>query len=361
VSERVRVAVLGHGVVGRGVAELLTRPQNGVAAAKFGREPELGAVLDIRDFPDAPYSRLFARSFDDILADESIAVFAETIGGVRAAYDYTKRALAAGRHVVTSNKELVSTHGASLLRLARERNVNYMFEASVGGGIPVIRPLARSFAADRITAVSGILNGTTNFVLTKMAEDGRSMLAALDEARERGYAEADPSDDMEGKDTCRKIAILASLAFGRHIYPKYIPTFGISYITAAHIAQAAALGCAIKLLGRAGLREDGLTDIITAPFLVPFSHPFCAVRDVYNAVFITADRAGDVMLYGRGAGREPTASAVLADIYDCVRHIAQSVSVLWEDTKADITAAGAPDGARYAEFPDGSKMRYLPT
>ena len=353
-----KVAILGYGVVGAGVAELLTRPAGPLLAALPIEKPELGAVLDIRAFPDSPCADLFVKDFEAIEQNPDIRVVAETIGGVRAAYDFTKRSLQSGRHVVTSNKELVAEHGAELMALAAKNHVNYLFEASVGGGIPVIGPLSRDLAANRVSEVCGILNGTTNYILTRMRESGLSMLEALDEAKAKGYAEADPTDDVEGKDACRKIAILASLAFGRHVYPNYVPTHGISYITRAQMDAAVKAGMAVKLIGRARALPDGKVSILVAPHVVDAGHPLHGVNGVNNAVLVRGDAVGDVLFCGRGAGREPTASAVMGDICRCAASPGECTYTGWRDTDGDITADW-PEEPEMFQFPDGTEMPKL--
>lgn len=354
----IKVAILGYGVVGAGVAELLQRPAGPLLSQLPMERPELGSVLDIRDFPDAPCADLFVKDFAIIERDPDIRIVAETIGGVRAAYEFTKRALASGKHVVTSNKELVAAHGAELMALAAKNHVNYLFEASVGGGIPIIGPLSRDLAANRVTGVCGILNGTTNYILTQMQERGISMLDALNEAKEKGYAEADPTDDIEGEDACRKIAILASLAFGRHVYPNYVPTHGISYITREQMETASRAGGAIKLIGRARAVSNGRVNILVAPHVVDAAHPLYNVRGVNNAVLVSGDAVGDVLFYGRGAGRLPTASAVLSDIYRCAAHPNECGFTGWEPTDGDITAEW-PEKPEMFKFPDGTEMPKL--
>ncbi|MCL2030386.1 MAG: homoserine dehydrogenase [Oscillospiraceae bacterium] len=354
----IQVAILGYGVVGAGVAELLTRPAGPLPAALPMEKPELAAVLDIREFPESPCAGLFVRDFQAIEQNPDIRVVAECIGGVRAAYDFTLRALRAGKHVVTSNKELVAEHGAELMALAARKRVNYLFEAAVGGGIPIIGPLSRDLAANRISEVCGILNGTTNYILTRMRESGLSMLEALDEAGEKGYAEADPTDDVEGKDACRKIAILASLAFGRHIYPNYVPTHGISYITRAQMEAAGKAGGAVKLIGRARVLPDGRVSVLVAPHVVDAGHPLHGVNGVNNAVLVRGDAVGDVLFCGRGAGREPTASAVMGDIYRCAAHPGGCGYTGWQDTGGDITAEW-PEEPELFHFPDGTEMPRL--
>jgi homoserine dehydrogenase len=347
---------MGYGVVGGGVAEMLMRGQTQRVSKMLPDALTLAAVLDIREVPDAPCAGLFIKDFALIEQNPEIRIVAETIGGTRAAFDFTKRALNAGKHVVTSNKELVAAHGAELLALAEKKGVNYLFEASVGGGIPLIRPISHCLAANRISEVCGILNGTTNYILTRMHENGLSMLEALDEARAKGYAEADPSDDIEGKDACRKISILASLAFGRHMYPNFVPTQGISYISRKHMEEAARAGGEIKLIARARAAGEK-TDILVAPHVVDNGHPLAGVRGVNNAVLVRGDASGDVMFYGRGAGRMPTASAVMADIIHCALHINENTFPGWEDSSNDLTVE--LPGTELIRFSDGTAMRRL--
>ena len=353
-----KVAILGFGVVGSGVAEVLAQNAAHIAG-KAACGIETGYILDIRSFPDSPFSGLITSDFGVIENDPDVSVVAEVIGGTGAAYEFTKRALAAGKSVVTSNKELVAKHGAELLAMARARGVQYLFEASVGGGIPIIRPLWQCLAANRITDIYGILNGTCNYILTRMAKDGKSFDAALKEAQAAGYAEADPSADIEGRDTCRKICILASMSFGKHVYPQYVHTEGITGVTAGHIAEAAAMDCSIKLLGRASLREDGRVNILTAPHLVGKDSPLFAVSDVFNGICVMGNATGEVMFYGRGAGKLPTASAVVADIMDCVRNRVNPRAVMWQDSEGDITAPVSEFVCKTHTFSDGVTMRIL--
>lgn len=354
----IQVAILGYGVVGAGVAELLTRPAGPLLKPLSIDRPELAAVLDLRAFPDAPCADLFVKDFSVVEQNPEIRVVVETIGGVRAAYEFTRRALEAGKHVVTSNKELVAAHGAELMALAAKHRVNYLFEASVGGGIPVIRPISQDLAANQISEVCGILNGTTNYILTQMQERGLSMLEALEEAKANGFAEADPTDDLEGKDACRKIAILASLAFGRHVYPNYVPTEGISYVTREHMEAARREGGAVKLIGRARVLPDGRVNVLVAPHVVDAAHPLYNVRGVYNAVMTRGDAVGDTLFYGRGAGRMPTASAVLSDVYQCAARPDECAYTGWQPTSTDITAHW-PEEPELFCFPDGSTMPRL--
>ena len=337
----VNVAILGFGVVGSGVAEVLTG-NVGQIDRKAAESIRLKYILDVREFPDSPFADKFVRDFSVIEGDPDVDIVVETIGGVRAAKDFTERALKAGKSVVTSNKELVATHGYDLLRLAEEHGVSYLFEASVGGGIPIIRPLNQCLAANEIEEIAGILNGTTNYILTRMIRAGLSFEAALKEAQQNGYAEQDPTADIEGHDACRKICILSSLAFGRHIYPDQVPTEGITGVTLADVAYAASGRCKIKLLGRCIRREDGALYVYVAPHLVPDENPLSGVEDVFNAITVKGNAVGDVMFYGRGAGKLPTASAVVADVVDVAQHRRSRSSLRWGpgDPKAVVPAAG---------------------
>lgn len=350
-----KIAILGFGIVGSGIAEVLTRSSEHIQA-RTGEQLELGYILDIRDFPGNPYEKLMTSDFNVILRDPEIEAVCEAIGGTGVAYDFTRRCLAAGKSVVTSNKELVAEHGAELLALARENNAAYLFEASVGGGVPVIRPMSRCLAANRITEVTGILNGTSNYILTRMSEDGISLEEALTEAKSLGYAEHDPSDDIGGKDACRKICILASLAFGRHIYPKFVKTEGISGITSHMLAKAKSMGWGVKHIGKAKLLGNGHVEIITAPYLVPEAHPLHAVNGVFNGIIVNGDATGEVMFYGKGAGGQPTASAIIADIIDCIRCGKQPPEVFWKDAPGGVSA---PEGEETYTFSTGETLRIL--
>ena len=337
----VNVAILGFGVVGSGVAEVLTG-NVGQIDRKAAESIRLKYILDVREFPDSPFADKFVRDFSVIEGDPDVDIVVETIGGVRAAKDFTERALKAGKSVVTSNKELVATHGYDLLRLAEEHGVSYLFEASVGGGIPIIRPLNQCLAANEIEEIAGILNGTTNYILTRMIRAGLSFEAALKEAQQNGYAEQDPTADIEGHDACRKICILSSLAFGRHIYPDQVPTEGITGVTLADVAYAASGRCKIKLLGRCIRREDGALYVYVAPHLVPNENPLSGVEDVFNAITVKGNAVGDVMFYGRGAGDLPTASAVMGDVIDAIQHRAKRRDLGWSQGAELVAAAELP-------------------
>ena len=337
----VNVAILGFGTVGSGVAEVLTGHENSIARKADGLI-RLKYILDVRDFPDSPFAGKFVKDFAVIENDPEVDIVVETIGGAKAALDFTRRALEAGKSVVTSNKELVASHGYELTQLAREKGVCYLFEASVGGGIPIIRPLSQCLAANEILEIYGILNGTTNYILTRMIRTGLTFDAALQEAQDNGYAERDPSADVEGHDACRKICILAAIAFGRHIYPEQVPTQGITGVTLADVDYAESAGKKIKLLGRAIRREDGRVCAYVAPHLVDQSDPLAGVEDVFNAISVRGDAIGDVMFYGRGAGKLPTASAVVADVIDVARNMGSRKALSWEPGGED-TACGTDD------------------
>ena len=321
---------MGHGVVGSGVAEILLTHKQKLFAG-LGEEIYIKKILDLREFPDSPIADRFTKDFEEIINDREIRVVAEVMGGLRPAYDFVKRCLKAGKSVVTSNKELVAAHGAELLAIAKEENVNFMFEASVGGGIPIIRPMNQCLVANKVGEVAGILNGTTNFILTKMIQDGMTLADALKLAQDLGFAERNPAADIEGHDACRKICILASLAYGRHVYPESVHTEGITAITLEDVNMAEAFGYVIKLIGRVKKLDDGKIDIITAPMLVPFKSQLSNIDNEFNGIMVRGDCTGDVVFYGKGAGKLPTASAVVADIVDCCKHLKARRFLFWAD------------------------------
>ena len=325
----ISIAILGHGVVGSGVAEVICNNAAGIAA-KAGDAIEVKRILDLRSFPDLPYADKFTTNFDDILNDTDIRIVVETMGGLHPAYDFVKASLLAGKSVVTSNKELVAAKGDELLAIAKENNLNFLFEASVGGGIPIIRPLDQCLSANNILEVAGILNGTTNFMLTKMIDDGMSFDGALALAQELGYAERNPAADVEGHDACRKICILASLAYGKHVYPEEVHAEGITALTEADVKYAAACGGVIKLIGRAVRTADDRICCQVAPMILPKEHLLAGVNDVFNAVMVKGDNVGDVVFVGRGAGKLPTASAVVADVIDAAKHLNARKYIFWE-------------------------------
>ncbi len=327
----VSVAIMGHGVVGSGVAEIITTHKNKLFAS-VGEEVYIKHILDLREFPDSPLADRFTKSFDDILNDIDIRIVVEVMGGLNPAYDYVKQCLLKGKSVVTSNKELVAAHGAELLQIAKDNNTNFLFEASVGGGIPIIRPMNQCLVANNVSEVAGILNGTTNFILTKMINEGMNFDDALKLAQELGYAERNPEADVEGHDACRKICILASLAYGKHIYPDAVHTEGITKITLEDVKYASIWGGVIKLIGRVKRLPDNKCDIVVAPMLIPSNSQLANIDDVFNGIMVRGDCTGDVVFYGKGAGKLPTASAVVADVIDCVKHLKNRKYLYWTDS-----------------------------
>ena len=315
----IQIAVLGYGTVGSGVVEVINRNQESINK-KAGEEINIKYVLDLRDFPGDPVQEKIVHDYEVIANDPEIKIVVEVMGGTNPAYTFVKRALESGKSVCTSNKELVAKHGVELIRIAKEKNCNFLFEASCGGGIPIIRPLNCSLTADEVDEISGILNGTTNYILSKMTSDGSEFEDVLKNAQELGYAERNPAADIEGWDACRKIAILSSLAYGHHVDFEEIYTEGITKITAKDIKYAKEMGCDIKLLGVAKNTEDGV-EAYVCPMLIPSSHPLASVNDSYNAVFVNGDAVENAMFYGRGAGEFPTASAVVGDLFEIVRNI----------------------------------------
>lgn len=325
-----KVAILGFGTVGSGVYEMLCQNKENVAKT-VGEDVSVKYILDIRDFSDREDAHIFTKNFDDILNDSEVSVVAEVIGGINPAYDFTKRALEKGKSVVTSNKELVATKGLELLEIARRNKVNYLFEASVGGGIPVIAPIHDCLMQNEIKEVGGILNGTTNYILTEMFEKGRDFSEALAEAQELGYAERNPEADVEGYDACRKIAILMSMITGKFLDSAYIKTKGITDIDKVDVAYAEKLDSVIKLVAYGRNTEEGLYAHVS-PALVKKDDPLASVRSVFNAVYAVGNAVGKVMFYGRGAGKMPTASAVVSDILTLLKDNSDR-GYFWEDKK----------------------------
>lgn len=315
-----KVAVMGYGTVGSGVVEVIETHSDSIPKKIGGDTLEVAHILDLRDFPEDPHKDLFTKDFNDILNDPEVKIVAETMGGVNPAFDFTMKLLKAGKSVVTSNKELVAQKGLELLEAAEESGANYLFEASVGGGIPIIRPLTQCLAANHIEGVAGILNGTTNFILTMMIEEGMSFADALKIAQDKGYAEKDPTADVEGHDACRKVCILASLAFGKHVYPSQVETEGITNITLEDVSYINSADGVIKLLGQIKYINDDQIAAFVSPAVVYNGSQLASVKDVFNAVLVRGDAVGDVCFYGPGAGKLPTASAVVADIIDCAKH-----------------------------------------
>lgn len=330
----IRIAVLGYGTVGSGVVKVIQTNAK-IIAKRAGQEVEVKYVLDLRDFPDDPIQSKVVHDFNVILEDPEVDIVVETMGGTKPAYEFVKKSLLAGKSVCTSNKELVAAYGAELVHIAKSKTVNFLFEASVGGGIPIIRPLNQSLTADRIEQINGILNGTTNYILTKMAQEGSDFADVLKEAQELGYAEKDPTADVEGYDACRKIAILTSLAYGQQVDYEDIYTEGITKITAGDFKYAKALGAAIKIFGTSR-KEGNKLYAMVAPQMIQADNPLYAVNDVFNAICVTGNMLGDVMFYGKGAGKEATASAVVSDVVDAVKHMNVNVMTIWEDEKQEV-------------------------
>lgn len=330
----VKVAVMGYGTIGSGVVEILEKNRARIKKTS-GEDLEVKYVLDLREFEGDPIQSKIVHDYQTIVNDPEVRVVVETMGGVEPAYTFVKAMLEAGKHVTTSNKALVADKGAELIALAIEKNVNFLFEASVGGGIPIIRPLMSSITGDEIVEISGIVNGTTNYMLTKMTEEGLAFDDVLKEAQAMGYAEKDPTADIEGYDACRKIAILTSLVCGQQVNYEDIHTEGITKITPVDIMYAKEMGRAIKLLAMSRQTKDGYVAMV-APFLLPISHPLYNVNGVFNAIFVKGNMLGDAMFYGSGAGKLPTASAVVGDIVDMVKHMHTHIVLNWDATPAQL-------------------------
>lgn len=327
------VAVMGYGTVGSGVVEVLSKNHDSIVKRSTQSELEVKYILDLRDFPGDPNEDKMIKDFNIILNDDDVKVVVETMGGLHPAFEFVSSCLKAGKSVVTSNKELVAAKGCELLSMAAENNVNFLFEASVGGGIPIIRPISQCLAANEIDEIAGILNGTTNFILTMMIEKNMSFEDALRLAQENGYAEKDPTADVEGHDACRKICILASLCFGKHVYPESVYTEGITKITLDDVAYINAYGGVIKLLGRAKRVDSGKIFAAVTPAVVMQGSQLASVNDVFNAILVRGDATGDVVFYGKGAGKLPTASAVVADVIDCARNMGRKKPIGWGEAE----------------------------
>lgn len=338
----IQVAVLGYGTVGSGVVEVIEKNKEEINK-KSGEELNVKYILDLRDFPGDPYEDKVVHDVEVILNDPEVKIICETMGGLKPAYDFTKRALLSGKSVCTSNKELVATYGPELIQIAHENQCNYLFEASVGGGIPIIRPLNYSLTAEKIDAITGILNGTTNYILSKMEKEGANFEDVLKKAQEKGYAERNPEADVEGYDACRKIAILSSLMTGKNVKYQDIYTEGITKITAEDFTYAKEMGKTIKLLAQSK-EVDGKFYAMVAPFMIGFDHPLSMVNDVFNAVFVHGNMLGDSMYYGKGAGKLPTASAVVSDVVDCARHLGKVIMCFWD--AEDVTLTGIEEAKR---------------
>lgn len=339
----INVAVLGYGTVGSGVVEVIEKNKEEINK-KSGENLNIKYILDLRDFPGDPYEDKVVHDVELIMNDPEVQVICETMGGIHPAYEFSKRAILLGKSVCTSNKELVANHGPELIRLAKEHKCNYLFEASVGGGIPIIRPINYSLTAEKIDGITGILNGTTNYILSKMASEGAGFEEVLKEAQEKGYAERNPEADVEGYDACRKIAILSSLMTGKNVKYEDIYTEGITKITTEDFIYARALDRSIKLLAMSRECEDGSFYAMVAPFMIPMSHPLYSVTGVFNAVFVHGNMLGDSMYYGRGAGKLPTASAVVSDVVDCARHMGKVIMCFWDEEDAELTGTGEAKG-----------------
>lgn len=339
----INIAVLGYGTVGSGVVEVIEKNKE-MVNKKSAEEINVKYILDLREFPGDPYENKVVHDVNIILEDEEVSIICETMGGVGAAYQFTKQALEKGKSVCTSNKELVAQYGPELLEIAKENNCNYLFEASVGGGIPIIRPLNYSLTAEKIESITGILNGTTNYILSKMEKEGADFETVLKRAQEKGYAERNPEADVEGHDACRKIAILSSLMLGKTVNYEKIYTEGITKITAADFLYAKEMGQSIKLLAmskvldnKGGLEQSDMALAMVAPFMISTDNPLYMVNGVFNAVCVRGNMLGDSMYYGKGAGKLPTASAVVSDVIDCARHQGKPIMCFWD--KEEVTLA----------------------
>lgn len=331
----INIAVLGYGTVGSGVLEVLNRNRESINE-RAGQEIKAKYVLDLKEFPGDPVEEILVRDYKIIVNDPEVQIIVEVMGGVNPAYEFVKEALEKGKSVCTSNKELVAKHGAELLSIAKKNKSNFLFEASVGGGIPIIRPLNQSLTADEIEEITGILNGTTNYILSKMTNEGSDFDTVLKRAQDKGYAERNPEADVEGHDACRKIAILTSLAYGMQVDYEDIYTEGITKITDIDIKYAKALGASIKILGTSKKVDDKVFAMV-APMLINQEHPLYSVNGVFNAIFVKGNVLGDVMFYGKGAGKLPTASAVVSDVIDASKHLGRNIMTLWSTKKLELS------------------------
>ena len=330
-----QVAVMGFGTVGSGVVELILKNKKTIEERCGQKTLDVKHILDIRDFSSHQLAQLFTKDFNDILNDKDVDIVVETMGGLNPAFDFVSKCLEAGKSVVTSNKELVAAKGYELLELAKKNNVNFLFEASVGGGIPVIRPINQCLSANEFSEVAGILNGTTNFILTMMIDEGMEFQEALKLAQANGYAERDPSADILGHDAARKICILASLCFGKHVFPDEVETEGITTIAKEDVEFAKTWGGVIKLIGRAKKQDSNKISATVGPCLIKNGCQLASVTDVFNAILVRGDAVGDVVFYGRGAGKFPTASAVVADVIDCAKHTERRKLIGWDAYEKD--------------------------
>ena len=349
----IHVAVLGYGTVGSGVVEVIETNKKDINK-RAATELNIKYILDLRDFPGDPYENKVVHDYEMILNDPEVTVICETMGCINTAYDFSKRALLAGKSVCTSNKELVANHGPELISIAREHHCNYLFEASVGGGIPIIRPLNYSLTAEKIDSITGILNGTTNYILTKMDKEGADFEEVLKEAQKKGYAERNPEADVEGYDACRKIAILSSLMCGKNVKYEEIYTEGITKISAADFLYAKQMNKSVKLLAMSRDTENGFFAMV-APFMISRDHPLYCVNDVFNAIYVHGNMLGDSMYYGRGAGKLPTASAVVSDVVDCARHQGKTVMCFWENEDVKVVNIENDEGKFFVRVDSNKK------
>ena len=345
----INVAILGYGTVGSGVFEVLNENKESISR-RAGQELHVKYVLDLRDFPGQSVEKVLVHDYEQIVSDPEVDIVVEVMGGVEPAYTFVKKALLAGKNVCTSNKALVAKHGRELMDIAKEKSINFLFEASCGGGIPIIRVINSSLTGDEIDEVTGILNGTTNYMLYKMSTEGCEFDTVLKEAQQKGYAEADPTADVEGYDACRKIAILSSLAYERYFDFEDIYTEGITKITAEDFCYAAKMKKSIKLLGSSWRTDDKFYAMV-CPMLLDNEHPLAGVKDVFNAIFVRGNMVDETMFYGKGAGKLPTASAVAADVIDCAKHIGKNIKILWEPEKLTLSDLGNFERKYFVRMP----------
>ena len=349
----INIAVLGYGTVGSGVVEVI-RTNHELINKRAGEEIKIKYVLDLREFPGDPVEEILVHDFEQIVNDPEVKIVVEVMGGTGAAYTFTKRALEAGKSVCTSNKALVAQYGPELMEIAKEKKINFLFEASCGGGIPIIRAINGSLTADEIDEVSGILNGTTNYMLDKMITEGADFNTVLKEAQEKGYAEADPTADVEGHDACRKIAILSSLAYGKFLNFENVYTEGITKITPEDMEYAREMGRSIKLLGTSKKLGDDSFYALVAPFLVGQDNPLYGVKGVFNSIFVHGNMLGDAMFYGSGAGKLPTASAVAADVVEAAKHLHDTIPNNWSNEEMTLMEPDSVEGRFFVRVKDTS-------
>ena len=349
----INIAVLGYGTVGSGVVEVI-RTNHELINKRAGEEIKIKYVLDLREFPGDPVEGILVHDFEQIVNDPEVKIVVEVMGGTGAAYTFTKRALEAGKSVCTSNKALVAKYGPELMEIAKEKKINFLFEASCGGGIPIIRAINGSLTADEIDEVSGILNGTTNYMLDKMITEGADFNTVLKEAQEKGYAEADPTADVEGQDACRKIAILSSLAYGKFLNFENVYTEGITKITPEDMEYAREMGRSIKLLGTSKKLGDDSFYALVAPFLVGQENPLYGVKGVFNSIFVHGNMLGDAMFYGSGAGKLPTASAVVADVVEAAKHLHDTIPNNWSNEEMTLMEPDSVEGRFFVRVKDTS-------